>query len=599
MSSRPSRMRAVCVAIASAAAGATAVSLPAPSADAVGVPLTAAEVVDVVARCVEYSKHAPGKPQLAIAVVDAESNSLGVFRMTGAPVGAVAAALAKAGTASYFSSDDQTFSTRTAAFIIQDHFPPGVRFQPGGPLYGVEFSSIATTDVNRIFYPPFPAARGAEEAETRVRGDLGGVALYKNGRKVGGLGIDDGDLRKRISIPDNVFPGPDCGSGFRLTFANMERGRALEEIALAAARGRLAPKKIRSDTILVGGIRLPYSRGSSLRSRKAPPLATGDDGDGDWDPDFPPTDGVPVPSRFVDTVIDPPTTAGADATSFAGQIPVGRPPVGAADGSPTAEEVNRILWQGAERANITRGAIRRPIGLPMQCWITVVDAHGALLGAFRFAKDATLFSYDVAVQKARTAVMFSDESAAFSSRAVGLLSQAFYPAGQQNSGRGPLFQLQDGITVGLLGGAFATDDGEGGSGGPDPRIANGITIFPGGVPIYRDGKLIGGVGVSGDGVDQDDIVADYASRGFGAPPAIRCDGLSAGALKAGLRRALDRIDAIAPADPGVCDTLRNKAATLFRARFDTVVATLARTDLDVAPSYVKHPRHPGPVTIRR
>jgi uncharacterized protein GlcG (DUF336 family) len=37
-------------------------------------------------------------------------------------------------------------------------------------------------------------------------------------------------------------------------------------------------------------------------------------------------------------------------------------------------------------------------------------------------------------------------------------------------------------------------------------IGNGIQIFPGSVPIYRNGALIGAVGISGDGVDQDDMV---------------------------------------------------------------------------------------------
>jgi uncharacterized protein GlcG (DUF336 family) len=584
---RPFPARAVWVAAVAAVAGAAAVLSRTEPAEAVGPPLTQSEVLDLVSRCVAYSKISKGKPKLAVAVVDAEGNSLGVFRMAGSAPNAVAAALAKAGTGSYFSSDEQTFSTRTAAFIIQDHFPPGVRFQPGGPLYGVEFSSFATSDVNRIFYPPFPPARAAEEAETRVRGDLGGLGLYKNGRKVGGLGIDDGDLSKRISIPDRVFPGNECGAPYRLTFRNQERGRVLESIALAAARGRLAPKSIRSETILVGGIRLPYSRGTTLPQRAAPTVVPGVDGD--WDPDFPLTDGVPVASRFEDAVIDPPATADAGSKSFAGQTPVGRPIVGASDGSLTVDEVRRILWQGAQRADITRAAIRRPIGLPMQCWITVVDARGALLGAFRFSNDATLFSYDVAVQKARTAALFSDDQAAFSSRAVGLFAQAFYPAGEQGSGRAPLYQLQDGITVGLLGGAIA----------PDTRIANGITIFPGGVPLYKGGVLVGGVGVSGDGVDQDDIVADFASRGFGPPKSIRCDAIGKAAVRAGLLRALDRIDAITPASPGFCDTLTNKAATFFRARFDVARSILARAELHVAPSYVKYPRHPGPVTIRR
>jgi len=597
------------VGVAATVAGAFATWCAAPRAQAVGTPLTRDEVVELASRCVEYSKHARGKPKLAIAVVDAEGNSLGVFRMTGLATDqfgtvddAVAAALAKAGTASYFSSDGETFTTRTAAFIIQDHFPPGVRFQPGGPLYGVEFSSFATTDVNRVFYPPFPGSRVNVDplsvAETRVRGDLGGIALYKNGKKVGALGVDDGDLSKRVSIPDSVFPGADCKAGYRLTFKNFERGRVLEEIALAAARGFVAPAPIRADRILVGGIRFPFVRGTPLRKRAARTLSIDEDPDGDWDPNFPLTDGDPIDSRFANATIDPPADAPAGSRGFDGQIPVGRPIDAAADGSLTADDVKRILWQGAQRADITRAAIRRPIGVVMQCWVSVVDKNGVLLGVFRAGRDATLFSYDVAVQKARTAVLFSDDKAAFSSRAVGLFAQAFYPAGQQSAARGPLYELQDGITVGLLGGAFSKDDGEGGATPPDGRLVNGITIFPGGVPLYKDGVLVGGVGVSGDGVDQDDIVADYASRGFGAPTAIRCDAMGAATLRAALLRALDRIDAVAPADPGACDTLGNKVASFFRARYAAAREALAVTNLDVAPPYVKHPRHPGPVTIR-
>ena len=38
------------------------------------------------------------------------------------------------------------------------------------------------------------------------------------------------------------------------------------------------------------------------------------------------------------------------------------------------------------------------------------------------------------------------------------------------------------------------------------RLANGIQIFPGSVPIYRGRMLVGGIGVSGDGIDQDDMI---------------------------------------------------------------------------------------------
>ena len=72
------------------------------------------------------------------------------------------------------------------------------------------------------------------------------------------------------------------------------------------------------------------------------------------------------------------------------------------------------------------------------------------------------------------------------------------------------------------------------------RLRNGIQIFPGSVPLYKNGILVGGLGISGDGIDQDDLISFYgASReglsfigrddvgdptlGFNAPPAIRAD----------------------------------------------------------------------------
>jgi hypothetical protein len=69
-----------------------------------------------------------------------------------------------------------------------------------------------------------------------------------------------------------------------------------------------------------------------------------------------------------------------------------------------------------------------------------------------------------------------------------------------------------------------------------PVIANGLQIFPGGFPVYRNGVLVGGVGISGDGVDQDDMTAflgiynagQELNTGIGeAPPSIRADNLFA------------------------------------------------------------------------
>jgi hypothetical protein len=38
-------------------------------------------------------------------------------------------------------------------------------------------------------------------------------------------------------------------------------------------------------------------------------------------------------------------------------------------------------------------------------------------------------------------------------------------------------------------------------------LQNGLQIFPGAVPIYRGSTLVGAIGVSGDGIDQDDMIA--------------------------------------------------------------------------------------------
>ena len=58
---------------------------------------------------------------------------------------------------------------------------------------------------------------------------------------------------------------------------------------------------------------------------------------------------------------------------------------------------------------------------------------------------------------------------------------------------------------------------------PNPNLTNGITIFPGGFPLYRNGVLVGAVGVSGDGIDQDDLIAASGAANFLAPDAIRGD----------------------------------------------------------------------------
>jgi len=59
------------------------------------------------------------------------------------------AVVPKAFTAAYFSSAGNAFSTRTASQIIQSHFNPEESNQPGGPLFGVQFSQLTCSDLVR------------------------------------------------------------------------------------------------------------------------------------------------------------------------------------------------------------------------------------------------------------------------------------------------------------------------------------------------------------------------------------------------------------------------------------------------------------------
>ena len=60
---------------------------------------------------------------------------------------------------------------------------------------------------------------------------------------------------------------------------------------------------------------------------------------------------------------------------------------------------------------------------------------------------------------------------------------------------------------------------------------NGIVFFPGSVGLYRNGALVGGLGVSGDGVDQDDYVTAGGAAGFEAPVQIRADQVLIGGVR--------------------------------------------------------------------
>src|SRR5438477_4368192 len=168
----------------------------------------------------------------------------------------------------------------------------------------------------------------------------------------------------------------------------------------------------------------------------------------------------------------------------------------------------------------------------MEVFITVVNNPNQsgvapiVLGTFRTG-EATMFSWDVAVQKARTALYYSSRdllgfgrNIAMSTRTVGFLAQSHYPPGIDADHAGPFFGQQEMFTC--LSGTLSNVSPISGC-SPNRNLPNGITIFPGGFPLYRNGVLIGAIGISGDGVDQDDIVGASGTHDFLAPLAIRAD----------------------------------------------------------------------------
>jgi uncharacterized protein GlcG (DUF336 family) len=72
--------------------------------------------------------------------------------------------------------------------------------------------------------------------------------------------------------------------------------------------------------------------------------------------------------------------------------------------------------------------------------------------------------------------------------------------------------------------------------GGKTQLANGMQIFSGGAPIYRGSVLVGGIGVSGDGIQQDSLISflgvqDGPATLNNAPTSIRADQLSAGGVR--------------------------------------------------------------------
>lgn len=517
--------------------------------------LTVTDVQTVVAQAVQEAQVVGANDSL-IAVLDREGFVLAVWDVNGgAPPTPleVAGVVSGAGAAAYLSSNQHAFTTRTAGFIIQEHFPPGVDNRPNGPLVGVQFSSLAFSDTNKYKAPPavggFPTPpvpgvndlgsatpadffRSVPFTALALSGNPGGVPLYKNGILVGGIAV----------VGTNDDPSY---TEFEIAFQASDA----ERIALSGQAGFRPDPTFDGSNVFIDGIRLAYTVSPGSNATVMNPAAfLAANGNAVVLPDI---DGIPASSD--DAPVDyspkasPPPVVYPNPFGLTGLNGIpgelrsairADPKAGTINGEArlSAAEVQSILNLAAQRSTITRAGIRLPRGQIARVWITVVSnpandqEEPAVLGTYR-TPDATIFSWDVSIQKARTAVFFSrgterlpsgggpPSPRAFSCRAVGWLSQSMYPPGIEGRPNGPLFPLQPFFTLSDFGGGDFRVPSE----PVNTNIPNGITIFPGGFPLYRNGVLVGAIGVSGDGIEQDDIVGAAGARDFLAPAGSRSD----------------------------------------------------------------------------
>ena len=508
--------------------------------------------------------------------------------LQGLVVPAEGGAIAKAITGAYLSSGGNAFSSRTASQIVQQHFPPAPNAVglESGPLFGVQFSQLPCSDLNtRFLSSGGPRALiGPKRSPLGLSADAGGFPLYKNGVLVGGVGVmadgvydfdpDITDIEQLdeeyialaatfgFEAPEDIRANRINVDGTALRYSDAVPAQLRSNPANAPAfssifgsAGSLAPVRDYVDLSLRAGV--AYGTEASGIRRASTAEFNNPDA-------FILTDGSGA-NRY-------PIRGGTDGGAIA-------QPLSAAEVRAVLEEAFTIMSRG-------RAQIRRPLDGRIQVSISVTDTFGSVLGIVR-SPDAPIFGIDVSLQKARSVAFLSNAVAAqqlsttlsaevpafvqrtrdflgdpaaltgnvaYSNRGLGLLARPYFPDGEVGRPSGPLGRpiaqfnpfsngLQSALIIDNVREHLAYLTLNAPIDTPPRctklldtlpnlnRLANGLQIFPGAVPIYRGTQLVGAIGVSGDGIDQDDMIsflglANAGKRvgGIGhAPPERRSD----------------------------------------------------------------------------
>lgn len=583
--------------------------------DGAGAPqatLTSADVEALLSRAAAAS----ASSDAIIAVVDRNGRILGVRVESGVDpaitgsnaslVFAVDGAVSEARTGAFFGNNQAPLTSRTIQFISQStitqrevdsnpnitdpnstvagpgfvapvgiggHFPPGIALTPtvdlaqieqtnrdGSSIDGVQLAGRFNIDptfvpAGQTLYPPdsYGVVSGLlPGAQNRGIATLpGGIPIYKDGAVVGGIGV---------FFPGKTGYATEENSVLSATYDPTKPDRSLEAewIAFAAVGGFSAtggpfPAPIGT----LGGVALPGGI-SGLPSGRIDLVGI-----------TLPLVGPGNPQEGLRAILAEGFAVGRGSANDGSNVQVTTQGDTALAGLPvpdgwlvlphdgvgiTKEQVELIITQGITQSNLTRAAIRLPAGTRGKFVFAVTDLDGNVVGLYR-EPDATVFSIDVAVAKARNVAYYNNAAelqpadqvagvpagTSFTARTFRYLQLPTFPEGIDGNPPGPFSVLNDGgvnpsngLQVGnpLPASAFQSVVGyaafhpHSNFRNPNNKLnQNGVVFFPGSSALYRtgangQGQLIGGFGVSGDGVDQDDVVTAAGVAGFGPPSTV-------------------------------------------------------------------------------
>ena len=477
--------------------GGSSSTAPPPVTTPAAATLTASDV-DIIVRA---AAAATSPTTAVLAVVDRAGNVLALYRKADAPptvtgnfstqVSANDVAIGLARTGAFFSNNQAPLTSRTVRFISGVHFPPGVSDTQNADLYGIENTNrgctLSAELETRGIHPSTALGGGPGPGVMTGKVDVldgdpnavnpGGLPIYKDSVLVGGIGV--------AAVAADV-------AEFTAYAGTLVNGFSPVPSPLPAP-----------GEVFLGGVTLPAINQTTRPASVGPGVFAGS------------------------YVVSPLAGQAAPEGDLVGPHPSVNPDP--ASGGLSQTEATHILDAAEATANQTRASIRLPLGSRTRMVIAISDLDGNIIALRRMA-DATVFSIDVAATKARNMVYFNSNQrsdadlsqvpsgTAVTNRTISFGAQPFFPPGIDDSNAGPFFTLFMNDTVNPCSQGLQTGLSSGNN--------SGIVFFPGSTGLYRNGTLIGGLGVSGDGVDQDDFVTSGGAAGFQAPANVRADQIS-------------------------------------------------------------------------